>query len=139
MSIFQTSETTPVDQDNKRIIEKQINKQLQRKEFYTELSAQLEQTGATQISLSDPELSEANHEYLNDSKAMGDMLVSATTILNSTDFTALYDKDFHTGSEIKIGIELEINIMVAIPEIAMTKKELNELVVLSICSGVSSI
>ena len=139
MSIFQTSETTPVDQDNKSIIEKQINKQLQRKEFYTELSAQLEQTGETQISLSDPELSEANHEYLNDSKAMGDMLVSATTILNSTDFTALYDKDFHTGSEIKIGIELEINIMVAIPEIAMTKKELNELVVMSICSGVSSI
>ena len=43
---------------------------------------------------------------------MGDVLVSATTILNSTDFTALYDKGFHTGSEIKIGIELGINIMV---------------------------
>ena len=62
----------------------------------------------------------------NDSKAMGDKLVSATTILNITDFTALYDKGFHTGSKIKIGIELGINIMLAIPEVAMTKKELNQ-------------
>jgi len=133
------------DQDNKSIIEKQINKQLQRKEFYNELSTQLEQTGETQISLSDPESRQmitrnnitevaynaqssvdSKHclaiDYKvtneNDSKAMGDMLVSATTILNSTDFTALYDKGFHTGSEIKIGIELGINIMVAIPEVA---------------------
>ena len=44
----------------------------------------------------------------NDSKAIGDMLVSAKTILNSTDFIALYDKGFHTGSEIKIDIELGI-------------------------------
>ena len=50
----------------------------------------------------------------NDSKAIGDMLVSAKTILNSTDFTALYDKGFNTGSEIKIDIELGINIMVAL-------------------------
>jgi len=50
----------------------------------------------------------------NDSKAIGDMLVSAKTILNSTDFSVLYDKGFNTGSEIKIDIELGINIMVAL-------------------------
>jgi hypothetical protein len=49
---------------------------------------------------------------------MGEMLGRAKTILGTTDFTALYDKGYHTGSEIKTGIELGINIMVAIPEVA---------------------
>ncbi len=39
-------------------------------------------------------------------------------ILNTTDFTALYDKGYHTGSEIKKAVELGIHIMVAIPEVA---------------------
>ena len=37
----------------------------------------------------------------NDSKAMGPMLRRAKTILQSNNFTALYDKGCHTGSEQK--------------------------------------
>lgn len=133
------------DGDNKIIIEQQIEKQNQRKDFYNNLTKQLEETGETQISLSDPEsrqmitrnnitevaynvqtVVDAKHclaiDYKvtneNDSKAMGGMLRRAKTILNTTDFTALYDKGYHTGSEIKAGIEMGINIMVAIPEVA---------------------
>jgi hypothetical protein len=35
--------------------------------------------------------------------------------LGTTDFTALYDKGYHVGIEIKKAVELDINIMVAIP------------------------
>ncbi|MBL0248745.1 MAG: transposase [Sphingobacteriales bacterium] len=42
----------------------------------------------------------------NDSKAMGEMLQSAQTILQTTGFTALYDKGYHTGSEIKTAVEM---------------------------------
>ena len=54
----------------------------------------------------------------NDSKAMGGMLRRAKTILNTTDFTALYDKGHHAGSEIKAGIEMNIDSIVAIPGVA---------------------
>ena len=54
----------------------------------------------------------------NDSKAMGAMLRRTKTILDTTDFTALYDKGYHTGTEIKTAIDLGIHIMVAIPEVA---------------------
>lgn len=133
------------DDANKNIIEQEINKQKERKDFYNNLSRQLEETGETQISLSDPEsrqmitrnnitevayniqtVVDAEHclaiDYKvtnqNDSKAMGGMLRRAKTILQSNDFTALYDKGYHTASEIKAGIEMGINIMVAIPEVA---------------------
>jgi transposase len=133
------------DEDTKISINKEIIKQIERKGFYNDLSTQLEQTGETQISLSDPESRQMitrnnitevaynaqttidskhclaiDYEVTNenDSKAMGEMLGRAKTILGTTDFTALYDKGYHTGSEIKTGIELGINIMVAIPEVA---------------------
>ena len=51
----------------------------------------------------------------NDSRALGGMLRRAKTILGTTDFTALYDKGYHVGIEIKKAVELDINIMVAIP------------------------
>ena len=37
----------------------------------------------------------------NDTKAMGNMLRRAKTIVGSNQFTALYDKGYHTGSEFK--------------------------------------
>ena len=43
------------DQENQGIINQEINKQNERKIFYNDLSKQLEETGETQISLSDPE------------------------------------------------------------------------------------
>jgi transposase len=133
------------DDQNKIIINQEIDKQNERKVFYNDLSKQLEETGETQISLSDPESRQmitrnnitevaynvqttvdAKHNLVidykvtnqNDSKAMGGMLRRAKTILNTTDFTALYDKGYHTGSEMKAGIEMNIDIMVAIPDVA---------------------
>ena len=133
------------DEDNKKIIEQQIEKQNSRKEFYNDLTNQLKETGEVQISTSDPDsrqlitrnsitevaynvqtVVDAKHNIpidykvtnQNDSKAMGAMLRRTKTILRTTDFTALYDKGYHTGSEIKTAVDLGIDIMVAIPEVA---------------------
>jgi hypothetical protein len=54
----------------------------------------------------------------NDSKAMGTMLRRAKTILGHSEFTALYDKGYHTGSELKKGIVMGVDVMVAIPGVA---------------------
>jgi hypothetical protein len=51
----------------------------------------------------------------NDSKAMGSMLQRAKSILRTNEFTALYDKGYHTGSEFKIAHDLNIDTLVAIP------------------------
>jgi len=37
----------------------------------------------------------------NDSKAMGNMVQRAKSILRTNKFTALFDKGYHTGSELK--------------------------------------
>lgn len=126
-------------------IKENIATQLERKAFYNDLTHQLEQTGETQVSTSDPEsrqmitrnnitevaynvqtVVDAKHcipiDYKvtneNDSKAMGGMLRRTKTILGKADFTAIYDKGYHTGSEIKAGLEMGIDIMVAIPDVA---------------------
>jgi len=135
------------DGDNKIKVEleHEIEKQLTRKENYKKLEQQLEATGEAQISTSDPESRQmiirnnitevaynvqttvdAKHnlpiDYKvtnnNDSKALGFMLTRAQGILGSNDFTALYDKGYHTGSELKIAQELGINAIVAIPDIS---------------------
>jgi hypothetical protein len=49
---------------------------------------------------------------------MGGMLRRAKKILGHADFTALYDKGYHTGSELKTGIEMGVELMVAIPGVA---------------------
>ena len=49
---------------------------------------------------------------------MGPMLRRTKTILQHNNFTALYDKGYHTGSEIKKAVEMGIDIMVAIPGVA---------------------
>ncbi len=54
----------------------------------------------------------------NDSKAMGNMLERAKNIIGTQNFTALYDKGYHTGSEFKIADDLGIDVMVAIPTVA---------------------
>ena len=132
------------DQENKKLIEQEILKHNRRKRQYQNYSEILEQTGEVQISTSDPDsrqlitrnnitevaynvqtVVDAKHnipiDYKvtneNDSKAMGAMLRRTKTILNTTDFTALYDKGYHTGTELKTAVELGINIMVAIPEV----------------------
>ena len=133
------------DDENKKLIQLEILKQNRRKRQYQNYTAILEQTGEVQISTSDPDsrqlitrnnitevayniqtVVDAKHnlpiDYKvtneNDSKAMGAMLRRTKVILNTTDFTALYDKGYHTGSEIKTAVDLGIHIMVAIPDVA---------------------
>jgi len=133
------------DEENKNTIEKQIAKHENRKELYNNLSNQLEQSGDVQISTSDPESRQlitrnnitevgyniqttvdAKHclplDYKvtneNDSKAMGGMLRRTKVILGHADFTALCDKGYHTGSELKTACTMGINPLVAIPGVA---------------------
>ena len=44
------------------------------------------------------------------------------SILGTTDFTSLYDKGYHTGSEFKIANDLNIDVMVAIPKTPKTSQ-----------------
>jgi len=130
------------DGDSKEPVEKEIKKQKGRKDSYKKLEKQLKETGEAQISTSDPDSRQmiirnnitevaynvqttvdaesnipidykvTNH---NDSKAMGNMLQRAKSILHSNNFTALYDKGYHTGSEFDIAERLGVKVMVAIP------------------------
>src|SRR5690606_2376925 len=102
---------------------------------YKQLEKELNESGETQISTSDPDSKhliirnnitevaycvqttvDAAHnipfDYLvtneNDSKAMGQMLQRAKSILGTNTFTALYDKGYHTGSEFKTANQLGI-------------------------------
>ncbi len=129
----------------KKQIKQEIEKHTHRKENYKQIGKQLQQTGETQISTSDPESRQmitrnnitevaynvqttvdAKHNLpidykvtnTNDSKAMGNMLRRSKSILRTNDFTALYDKGYHTGSEFKIADNLDIDVLVAIPTVA---------------------
>ena len=133
-----------VDKDRKEI-EQEISKHENRKQGYQQVQQQLKQSGVTQISTSDPQSRQmitrnnitevayniqttvdAKHyipfDYVvtntNDAKAMGMMLQRAKDILKTNEFTALYDKGYHTGSEFKMAEELGIDVLVAIPRVA---------------------
>ena len=128
------------DDLNEKIEEKQ-----ERKAEYQQFQKELELTGETQISTSDPEsrqmitrnnITEVAYNvqttvdaknYIpidykvtneNDSKAMGGMVRRAKTILQKSDFTALYDKGYHTGSEFDYAHKQGVDVMVAIPIVA---------------------
>ena len=130
------------DGDKKQEIEDEIEKQNGRKKGYKKLEQQLKQSGQSQISTSDPDsrhqitrnnITEVAYSaqttvdaknYIpidykitnaNDKRAMGNMLRRAKTILRHNNFTALYDKGYHTGRELAIVDELNINTLVAIP------------------------
>ena len=135
------------DEDNKVIIQKEIEKQTHRKEKYEMLEAQLKATGEEQISTSDPEsrqllirgnitevayntqtTNDSKHKLFidyevtnkNDKNAMGFMLRRARIILRHKKFKALYDKGFHTGAELKKAQDMGIETIVAIPETSST-------------------
>jgi hypothetical protein len=61
----------------------------------------------------------------NDSKAMGDMVRRAKSILRTSEFTVLYDKGYHTGSELKTAQDLGIETIVAIPDVPSTSQAPN--------------
>jgi len=130
------------DGDDKEQIEEEIKKQQDRKDQYKEIERQLKESGEAQVSTSDPEsrqimirnnITEVAYNVQatvdaknnipidykvtnqNDSKAMGNMVQRAKSILRRNDFTALYDKGYHTGSELKTAQDLGIETIVAIP------------------------
>lgn len=137
------------DGDNKKIIQEEIKKQQERKAGYKDLEKKLKESGQPQISLSDPEsrqimlrnnITEVAYNVQstvdskhnipidfkvtneNDSKAMGNMVQRAKSILRTNEFTVLYDKGFHTGSELKTAQDLGIETIVAIPGVPSTSQ-----------------
>lgn len=133
------------DEDKKELIKKELDKHNRRKEGYRKIEQQLKDSGEPQISTSDPESRQlitrnnitevaynvqtsVDAKYClpfdykvtnsNDSKAMGNMLQRAKSILQTNTFTALYDKGYHTGSEFKLADNLGIDVLVAIPGLA---------------------
>jgi hypothetical protein len=56
---------------------------------------------------------------------MGNMVRRAKSILGTNEFTVLYDKGFHTGSELKIAQDLGIETIVAIPSLPSTSQAPN--------------
>jgi transposase len=132
------------DGDNKEKIKQEIDKHNKRKDDYRDIENQLKESGEAQISTSDPESRQmiirnnitevaynvqttVDAKYCipidykvtnnNDSKAMGKMLRRAKSILRTNDVTALYDKGYHTGSELDIAERLGIEVLVAVPGI----------------------
>jgi hypothetical protein len=53
---------------------------------------------------------------------MGNMVQRAKSILGTNEFTALYDKGYHSGSELKTAQELGIETIVAIPDVPATSQ-----------------
>ena len=131
------------DCDKPEELKKAIEKHLTRKEEYRKLEKQLNESGQDQISTSDtesrqmitrnnitevaynvPTTVDAENCLLidykvtnnNDSKAMGEMVTRAAEIIENTDFTALYDKGYHKGTELKTAQDLGVKTLVAIPD-----------------------
>ena len=129
----------------KQIIAKKIKKHTIQKQKYIGYQNTIDTTGVTQISTSDPDsrqimtrnnISEVAYTVQttvdalhnipidfkvtneNDAKAMGGMLRRSKTILGHNDFTAIYDKGYHTGSEFDYANRLGIDVLVAIPDVA---------------------
>ena len=121
-----------------------IAKHKQRKVRYESLRKELVRNGQEQISTTDPDsrqmivrnnITEVAYNVQasvdakncipidykvsrnNDSKAMGNMLQRAKSILGTNGFTALYDKGYHTGSEFGIAHQIGVEVLVAIPAI----------------------
>lgn len=141
------AELAKEDQDSKQkeMIEAEIKKQSARKANYESLKEKLDSSDQEQISTSDPDsrqmitrnnitevayniqsTTDAKHHIPidfkvtnnNDSKAMGTMVRRAKSILGTNQFTALFDKGYHTGSEIKTTVELGVTPIVAIPAVS---------------------
>lgn len=133
------------DEDSKPVIEEQIKKHTGRKSNYQKMQLTLSAGSDYQISVSDPDsrqmmtrnnisevaynvqtVVDAKHnlpiDYKvtnhNDTRAMSGMLRRTKVILGNNSFTALYDKGYHTGAEIKKAVEMNVHIMVAIPKVA---------------------
>ena len=133
------------DEEVKETIAKKVKKHTIQKQKYIEYQKIIDTTGVTQISTSDPDsrqimtrnnISEVAYTVQttvdalhnipidfkvtneNDSKAMGGMLRRSKTILGHNNFTAIYDKGYHTGSEFDYANRRGIDVLVAIPGVS---------------------
>jgi len=125
--------------------QRQIKKYQAQRSKYEHLQQELRESSVTQISTSDPDSRQmitrnhitevayniqtsvdAKHNLPidfkvtneNDYKAMGGMVRRAKTILGSSDFTGLYDKGYHTGTEFDYAHKQGVKVLVAFPEVA---------------------
>ena len=132
------------DKEQKKVAQQKINKHLAQRQKYEQMLVQMTQTGQVQISTSDPDsvqlitrnnITEVGYNVQstvdarycipidfkvtnqNDSKAMGAMVRRAKTILGHNDFTALYDKGYHTGTELTYAHTHGVEVIVAFPEV----------------------
>jgi transposase len=142
------------DGDDIEKVEEEIKKQQERKNQYRGIEKQLRESGEPQISISDPDsrqliirnnITEVAYNVQttvdaknnipidykvtnqNDSKAMGNMVQRAKSILRTNEFSVLYDKGFHTGSELKTAQDLGVETIVAIPGVPSTSQAPNPL------------
>jgi transposase len=138
-------EDKDLTQEQKVDIEQKISKHQLHKDKYEGFQKQLAETGEVQISTSDPESrqmiirnnvtevayniqSTVDAKYnipidfkvtnKNDAKAMGAMVRRAKTILGHSDFTAIFDKGYHTGSEFAYADKQDVEVIVSVPDVA---------------------
>ncbi len=139
------SEDNDLSEQIKQDINDKIDKHQKHKDKYEGFKKQLTETGEVQISTSDPESRQmitrnnitevaynvqstvdAKHNIpidfkvtnKNDSKAMGAMVRRAKTIVGHTDFTAIFDKGYHTGTEFDYAYKHGVEVIVAAPDVA---------------------
>ena len=139
------SEDQDLTAEKKTEIESKIDQHKENRIKYDTLQKELEQSNEVQISTSDPDSRQllvrnnitevgyniqttvdAKHNIpidfkvtnKNDSKAMGTMVRRAKTILGTSEFTALYDKGYHTGSEFEYAFKHGVEVIVAAPDVA---------------------
>jgi len=130
------------DEKEKKEVTEKIQKQQEHKEKYQNLSQTLKESGEYQISTSDPDsrqmivrnnitevayniqaIDDAKHCLIldyqptqhNDTHALYEMVSRASIILQHTNFMVLYDKGYHTASEIAACHQLGVETLVAIP------------------------
>ena len=143
------------DGDKKAEIQVDIDHRKEQRKKYEGIKKELDKNTSTespQLSTSDPDSRhqivrgtitevcytaqttvDAKHKLLidykltnqNDKKAMGMMLKRAKSVLRTNQFTALYDKGYHTGSEFHIADRLGVKTLVAIPGIGRSSQAPN--------------
>jgi hypothetical protein len=144
-STILASEDKDLTQEKKVELQSKINNHKRHKDKYEGFKKQLDETGEVQVSTSDPESRQmitrnnvtevaynvqstvdAKHNLpidfnvtnKNDSKAMGAMTRRAKTILGHTDFTFIFDKGYHTGTEFDYAHKHGVEVIVAFPDVA---------------------
>lgn len=136
-STILASEDNDLTEEQKQEISDKIDKHQQHKSKYQEFQKQLDETGEvhrqmivrnniTEVAYNVQSTVDAKHNIpidfkvtnKNDSKAMGAMVRRAKTILGHSDFTAIFDKGYHTGTEFDYAHKHGVEVLVAFPDVA---------------------